>query len=124
MLFGSKRLIINEFAKYLGIPLYHFKTYLHFKIPDWIIYNLPDGLWVFSLTSFLLMVWNFRITFKNILWVASGFIIMVIAEFLQLFHIIRGTFDYYDLLYSFIGFILPISLIFLKIKKYHIYENA
>ena len=28
------------------------------KVPSWIIYNLPDGLWVYSLTALMLIIWQ------------------------------------------------------------------
>ena len=28
------------------------------KIPDWILFSLPDGLWIFSYVSLVLFIWN------------------------------------------------------------------
>jgi hypothetical protein len=51
---------INEIRK-LTIPLSK-------SLPDWILYSLPDGLWVFSYMALMLFIWNRNITAQNILW--------------------------------------------------------
>jgi hypothetical protein len=38
--------------------------------PNWFLYSLPDGLWLFSCTSILLVIWNNRIS--NQIYIMKG----------------------------------------------------
>ena len=73
-------------------------------MPKWVIYSLPDGLWMFSCTSLILNVWNNRLNKQSIVWIISMPAIAILSEFLQLFHFIRGTFDILDIARYLIGF--------------------
>lgn len=63
------------------------------------IYNLPEAMWVFSLT---LLTLNYKLRLKNITFSLSyiPLIYVWIAESLQLINITNGTFDLLDLLLS------------------------
>lgn len=78
-----------------------------FAFPDWIIYSLPDGLWMFSYTAISLEIWKHSIMRQNIFWIFSIPIVAISSEFLQSFKIIPGTFDYIDLIFYVFGIILP-----------------
>ena len=73
-------------------------------MPKWVIYSLPDGLWMFSCTSLILNVWNNRLNKQSMVWIISMPAIAILSEFLQLFHLIRGTFDILDIASYLIGF--------------------
>ena len=123
VMYGSKNLLMNKFLGFISTYFNHFKHNIIILKPIWILNNLPDGLWVYSVTSYLLMIWNFKINFQNILWISSGFLIMFIAEIMQKFKLLIGTFDYYDLLAIIIGFSLPIIFNYLNSLKISFYEN-
>lgn len=99
--------------KYIENP---FETY-KIDFPDWIIYNLPDGIWMLSLTYTLLLIWNYKIKKSNIIWFFSALIIALLLEYGQKFDLIYGTYDNMDVLFIVIGFLLPI-INFTKIKHY------
>lgn len=82
---------------------------LHFAngIPEWILYSLPDGLWLFSYTTLLLGIWDNRITNKNLSWIAIIPTIAILSELGQLAGAIPGTFDIMDLLLYLLGSFLP-----------------
>lgn len=84
--------------------------------PNWFLYSLPDGLWLFSCTSILLVIWNNRISNQNIYWLLSVPSISIISEIGQFFLIFPGTFDTFDLIFYLGGFVLPL-LIFTHPKK-------
>ncbi len=73
-------------------------------LPNWIQYNLPDGLWTFASTNLMLIIWSYKISKKTILWIITPLIIGIFLEFTY------GTFDPIDLLYIFIGATLPIAI--------------
>lgn len=107
VLFRSQSLImfgwVNAIGMYELINL--LRAYINayeVLIPNWFIYSLPDGLWIFSFTSALIIVngckWN---EYKVWLLLPIGFGI----EFLQLLGIFKGTFDVNDLFFYFIGIV-------------------
>jgi hypothetical protein len=88
------------------------------ELPNWIVYNLPDLLWVFSFTSFLLLIWNKRIEKENLFYILFPMCIGVFSEIGQFFSIINGTFDKLDIIfYVFGGFSSILIISKLKINK-------
>jgi len=80
-------------------------------IPDWIKYNLPDGLWIFSLTFSVLWLVDFDTRMrKSFVMVMSVLFFGLLFEFLQSSDIISGTFDWWDIIAYFIGFLSPILI--------------
>lgn len=72
---------------------------------DWIIYSLPDGLWMFSFTTVILYIWRNTINIKNLVWIIIMPIIAFFTEISQKYHLIKGTFDPNDLFAYLFGFI-------------------
>jgi hypothetical protein len=108
---GLENMIDNY--RMLTLPL---KDYL----PAWFYLSLPDGIWVFSLTSSLIVYWEFD--YKSVkTWLLFPLISGVFVEVLQYFFLFPGTFDILDLTFSIIGFSL--SLIFLIKSKNYEYER-
>ena len=85
------------------------------KMPDWIIYSLPDALWLLSLNFIILIFWKFKINKHSIIWIISTTIIGLYSEIGQYLKIIPGTFDYKDLISLIIAIIVP--FLFLKNLK-------
>jgi len=77
-------------------------------LPDWFLFSLPDGLWVFSYTSLTLLIWGGNINKRNIFWVFLIPFIAISYEMGQLFNIIPGTFDALDLIFYIMGAISPL----------------
>ena len=69
---------------------------------DWLVYNLPDGLWAFALMSFLVLVCRDDSTAARRSYYAVGMGLMVVLEMFQ-GSLIPGTFDPMDLLAMFFG---------------------
>ena len=88
---------------------------LSFHLPDWFLYSLPDGLWLFSYISLLLVIWSNVISKQNIHWVLLVPLIAIFSEIGQLIKLVPGTFDLVDLGFYLSGTILPI-LIFANSK--------
>jgi len=74
------------------------RSYITTLLPlnEHIIYSLPEGLWVFSITltseSLSVHIYNFEI---NLLFMPLVFSIGL--ELLQLFHLTNGRFDFWDI---------------------------
>ena len=84
-------------------------------LPNWFLYSLPDGLWICSYLSVLLVVWDNVISKHNIHWLLLVPMIAIFSEIGQLFKIVPGTFDILDLIFYLGGTVLPI-LVFTNLK--------
>lgn len=68
------------------------------KIPKWFMYNLPDGLWLYSLLCLMTLIWqNDQLSRYIIIWTFLVVILSFVLEILQGLHRIPGTFDWGDL---------------------------
>jgi len=75
---------------------------------DWVVYNLPDALWAFSLTSFIVLATRTDNHKTKLLYLSLSILMMLVLE------IKVGTFDWLDLAAMFAGVLL--SIVFLRIK--------
>ena len=80
------------------------------KIPEWILFSLPDGLWIFSYVSLMLFIWRNSVSIKNIFWISIIPILAIGSELGQLFGLVIGTFDIADLILYIFGMTLPFIL--------------
>ncbi len=64
-------------------------------LPNWALYNLPDGLWLFSYTLLIDAIWSKN----NIKYYFIGIItlLILILEIAQMMHIFPGTGDILDI---------------------------
>jgi hypothetical protein len=79
-------------------------------IPNWFMYSLPDGLWIFSYISLMLYIWKNSISRNSAIWIFIIPFIAIISEFGQLFKLVPGTFDIIDLLFYVLGIFLPLLI--------------
>lgn len=127
ILFRSRKLFYYQFINFLGlsenVDLLRKEVWKYRKyIPNWVIYSLPDGLWMFSMGMGIMYD---RINY----WMAEGiylfiFLLTFIMEFIQDrfggHGTFLGTYDKDDLLCFAGGFLLSsvICLIFWLIKHH------
>jgi len=86
------------------------------EFPEWILYGLPDLLWMFSFMLFILMIWNFRLNRHSLIWIIGAICIGLAYEFFQLTEITPGVFDFKDIGYILTGALLAL-LFTIKIKR-------
>jgi hypothetical protein len=89
--------------------------------PEWTLYNLPDLLWMFAFIMTIFALWDFKLNRDSLFWLVLCSGSGLLLEFLQLYSILPGSFDVYDLIFLFTGAILPFLLEFKNIiyeKKY------
>ena len=120
--FRSNTLILNGWINEINLSEYmNIIRNLFYPIkcilPNWIIYSLPDGLWVYSLTSAIFLIWGNSFLTLNI-WLVIILLIAPLIEFMQYFGIFPGTFDLIDLLFYLIGSFLSLLIIKLKLQNY------
>lgn len=97
---------INNFTSTIRGSTSFIKPFL----PNWFLYSLPDGLWIYAFTSALIILWNGEKTFWILLPLSIGFFL----EVGQALNIINGTFDILDLIFTIVAFAL--SILFFKHK--------
>jgi len=93
--------------------------------PDWFLFSLPDGLWMFSFTCFIFTIWGNKLNFNTLFWIILAFLMAISHEFGQLFNYFPGTFDLLDIMFYIIGVLSPILLFtnFIKTFKFKNYEK-
>ena len=70
---------------------------------EWITNNLPDGLWVYSLTSLMIIIWQ-NYTLTSLVWICSGLLIAILSEFCQAIGLLSGTYDQIDIVFYLLAF--------------------
>jgi len=88
-------------------------TFGQFSLPSWVIFSLPDALWVFSFTSLMLIIWHDNFSKSSIFWLLLAPLIGLFSEVGQIIKFVPGTFDQTDLCLILIASILQ----FLQILK-------
>lgn len=87
----------------LKTSLASFQLDLSLKLPNIVLYNLPDFLWIFAFTSLMNLLWSEEKNSIKNLYVIAPLIIAFAHETGQGFSKINGTFDTLDLLFYIIG---------------------
>lgn len=103
---------LSNFINSIRETLHPIRTIL----PNWIIYSLPDGLWVYSFSSSFLIIWQDNLNAVKY-WLLIPLLLGTFAEVLQLLKILPGTSDLIDFFVCIIASILSILFVKLKIKK-------
>lgn len=127
ILFRSPSILMFEWLDQINLSKYvlELRSYIDsysLILPNWFLYSLPDGLWLFSYISFLLIIWDNKVSKKNIFWILLLPIIAVSSELAQFMEIIPGTFDIVDLIFYIAGSVLPL-LFFTNLKIFNYYEK-
>jgi len=103
----SQHLLMFHWAKFLGlgstIKLMRSSDWWEWNIlPQWAIYSLPYGLWLFSYMGITIAIWGTDKTWRKHFWLALGPIIAILSELAQSIKAIPGVFDWLDI-YVLIG---------------------
>ncbi len=77
-------------------------------IPNFFIYNLPDGLWLYALLSAINVIWGNSNLKNKYIWFYIAILIAFLSEILQYFKLFAGTFDWLDIL----AYLFAITLVF------------
>ncbi len=83
-------------------------------LPRTILFSGPDALWVYALTSAMLLIWRGPTRAHSVrawLWISAGFTISFVTELGQALGRFPGTFDSADLACSFAAALLAIWIL-------------
>ena len=118
LIYRSETLIMFGWFNALGVSdlvskLRNFSLF-NSQIPLWIKYSLPDGLWVYSLTSLMIIIWRDVKSKSKYYWIASSIIIAIVIELGQYLRLIPGTYDILDIILCLIAFSLSFLILYKK----------
>jgi hypothetical protein len=104
ILFRSNKLYVNKWLlnHTLGFELQSIRTYtlsIRDYLPEWLIYSLPDALWMLSLSTLTHNIWKDESKKNRIIWSLIPLMIAVSWEVAQGLKLIKGTFDWIDILF-------------------------
>lgn len=85
-------------------------------LPDWVIFSLPDGLWLFSYVCLMLHLWRKSMPFPGMIWVLALPILALFFEIFQAIFDSIGTFDWLDILLYLCASTIPLVLFKKKIN--------
>ena len=103
-LFRGKNILLFKWYEDVGIFEIIMQIRIYFNPNDMVVsnfltQNLPDGLWVFSFTSCLLLIWERSASKQKKIYFFIPIFLSILSEFLQLLNIVNGTFDWWDILF-------------------------
>jgi len=81
----------------------------NFILPQLAVYNLPDGLWVFSFSYSIFIIWDDERSISKTLWYLTPLLISIAMEYFQK-HIIPGTYDIKDIYWIISGYLLSLVI--------------
>ena len=94
--------ILRPQIHFIDLPIKH-------SLPNWFVFSLPDGLFVYSYVFFILDNWKGELNYLSISFSLFLPIILILIEFGQRSEIFSGTFDKLDLLFYILGVILSFT---------------
>ena len=117
LIYRSEEILLFSWLNILGVDdfinFFRKNIFLDSRAPLWFKYNLQDGLWVYSLNSFMLLIWENELSSSNIYYFLLFPFLACLIEGLQFFQLLSGTYDSLDILFYLICGFIPI-LFFLK----------
>lgn len=112
ILFRSDNLTMFNWFNTLGlatiIDMWRQTTIGHINLPAYLVFSVPDALWIFAFTNLMLIIWQDRLSKNSIFWIMLAPTIGIFSELGQIFKIIPGTFDIIDLTLILIATSVPI----------------
>ena len=107
--YRDKSLIMFQWVSSLhldGAIEYIRRDYRTDCINEWLVYSLPDGLWISSFIIIMYCVWRKAKKKERMTWVLSLPLAALVSEIMQLFGWLIGTFDWVD----FVCYAIPILI--------------
>ncbi len=81
------------------------------SMPRWLVYNLPSGLWAYSMVSAISILWINQRAQQRAAWLAGATIVAISMELSQLMLVIPGTYDHIDVVLTVLGCIFAYSFV-------------
>jgi hypothetical protein len=84
------------------------------RLPGWVLFSLPDALWVYAFTACMALIWRPRPGRQAVFWIAIAPVLALGAELGQLAGLVPGTFDAADFWLSALASAIPIHLLYIR----------
>jgi hypothetical protein len=97
--------------------LFTFLQSIDGSYPAWVVYSLPDGLWMAALIMLILVIWDFTLNCQSWLCLGLAIVFGLLMEILQSAGMVPGTFDMFDILCLCLGAVLPVFFTTLMGRK-------
>ena len=115
LLWRPQTLVMFSWCKKIGVYgiVQQMRVALDFLkdvLPAWFIYSLPQALWCFSGLCCIHAIWNRKAGER--FWIAVVFLFCLSVEVLQMFNVVSGSFDAFDLFLIIVFYCLFEFLIF------------
>lgn len=111
ILFRSKNLLMFNWIDKIGLMNLVSSIRPNLKdVPEWVLFSLPDGLWMFSYCLLIGHIWNYNLK-RSSFFLALLPIYAISNEIMQYFHFVPGTFDWMDLIAFLVSFALGLCYI-------------
>jgi hypothetical protein len=81
---------------------------------SFILYNLPDGLWMVSFMLLLTLLWSGKSRLHLLWWLIVTLLIGLSMEVMQYYNWLSGTFDLWDMLTYIVIFFFLSIILFIK----------
>jgi len=98
----------------------YYSSHPFIQLPNWVLYSLPDGLWLLSYEFIITYLWKYQIKNKLYLSFTIGLPLFACScELFQINGIIKGTFDILDLICYIFACLIGLSYCYyIKTKIY------
>jgi len=80
-------------------------------LPEWALFNLPDGLWAYGLAVLVFVLWRDGNRRERITWTAVLVATVLISELGQGVGVVPGTFDVRDLAFNAGGVLCAMAMV-------------
>lgn len=106
VLFRSQNLLVSSWFENVGFDelILTYRNQIDYTFfPSWVLTSLPDGLWVFAFTAWIILIWDGRPPWY---WLLSAPFFGIGSEIGQASSIVPGAYDQFDILFYGLGFML------------------
>jgi hypothetical protein len=113
LLFRADTLFMFRWAEALGVgdALYAARSILRGtfpELPGWVLYSLPDGIWVYAGTVQFRLIWRNESDWQADVWRWLIFVLALASEVGQALGLVPGTFDWIDTFFILFGGLLAV----------------
>lgn len=108
LLFRTPTLLVFDWLDAVGLcePVMSMRRYLSdVQPPDWLLYSLPDGIWVYAATAWLAIIWRRSPCWP---WLSVPVVLAVGTEAGQAIGLVPGTHQHLDVVFYVGGFLLAL----------------
>ena len=103
LLFRAEHLLMFRWADAIGLlaPIQSLRAdwgWMGASLPDWVLFSVPDGVWVYVATAFFGRLWRTGPLLPHLFWVSLASVLAIGGELAQYPGFIPGTFDWVDVI--------------------------